>query len=69
MQLEALKLENEQDAAKRAEQEEELRREVAEVLECFGTGELDAESLLAELQGLGIKVDCTAEQLLARRAA
>ena len=66
MQLEALKAESAQDAAKRAEQEEELRREVAEALESFGTGELDAESLLAELHDLGIKVDCTAEQLLTR---
>ncbi|CAK0771388.1 hypothetical protein CVIRNUC_003856 [Coccomyxa viridis] len=67
--LEALKVESEQDAAKRAEQEEELRREVAEALESFGTGELDAESLLAELHDLGIKVNCTAEQLLTRRSA
>ena len=59
-------MEREQDAAQHAEQEEELRREVAEALESFGTGELDAESLLAELRDLGIKVDCTAEQLLTR---
>ena len=41
----------------------ELRRDVAEALESFGVGDLDAESLLAELRDMGIDVDCTAEQL------
>ena len=62
-QLERLQAETEQEAAKRAEQEEELRRDVAEALESFGMGELNAEGLLSELHDLGIEVDCSAEQL------
>lgn len=62
-QLERLQAENEQEAAKRAEQEEELRKDVAEALESFGMGELNAEGLLSELHDLGIEVDCSAEQL------
>ena len=63
MQLECLRAESEGEAAKRAEQEEDLRRDIAELLEGFGTGELDAGVLLAELHDLGIDVECTAEQL------
>lgn len=62
-QLERLQAETEQEAAKRAEQEEELRRDIAEALESFGMGELNAEGLLSELSDLGIEVDCSAEQL------
>ena len=62
-QLERLQAETEQEAAKRAEQEEELRRDIAEALESFGMGELNAEGLLSELRDLGIEVDCSAEQL------
>lgn len=62
-QLESLQAEGEADAAKRRKQEEELRQDVAEALEGFGAGELDAEGLLAELRYLGIDVECSAEQL------
>ena len=63
LQLESLQAESKREAAKRAEQEEELRRDVAEALESFGTGQLDAEGLLTELRDMGIEVECSAEQL------
>ena len=63
VQLESLQAESEADAAKRMKQEEELRQDVAEALEGFGAGDLDAEGLLAELRDLGIDVECSAEQL------
>ncbi len=36
---------------------------MADVLESFGMGELDAKGLLAELSDMGIDVDCSADQL------
>ena len=62
-QLESLQAESEADAAKRMKQEEELRQDVADALEGFGAGKLDAEGLLAELCDLGIDAECSAEQL------
>ena len=62
-QLESLQAESEVEAARRMKQEEELRQDVAEALEGFGVGELDADGLLAELRDLGIEVECSAEQL------
>lgn len=38
-------------------------REIAESLERFTSGELDANSFLDDLRDMGIEVDCTADQL------
>lgn len=40
-----------------------LRRDIAESLERFTSGELDANSFLDDLRDMGIEVDCTADQL------
>ena len=63
VQLESLQAESEADTTKRMKQEEEMRQDVAEALEGFGAGDLDAEGLLAELREMGIDVECSAEQL------
>ena len=38
-------------------------REIAETLERFTTGEIDAEGFLDDLRDMGIEVECTADQL------
>ncbi|BDA50907.1 hypothetical protein COCOBI_17-1260 [Coccomyxa sp. Obi] len=62
-QLERLKIESKKEADMAAEAEAELRREIAESLERFTSGELDADGFLDDLRDMGIEVDCTADQL------
>lgn len=38
-------------------------REIAETLERFTTGEIDADGFLDDLRDMGIEVECTADQL------
>lgn len=41
----------------------QLREDIAEALEAFSAGDLDADALLDELQSLGVHVECSAEAL------
>lgn len=46
-----------------AEAAAQLRRDVAEALEAFSAGDLDADAFLEELGVLGVRVDCTPDAL------
>ncbi|EIE27164.1 hypothetical protein COCSUDRAFT_64098 [Coccomyxa subellipsoidea C-169] len=62
-QLENLKIESKKEAEKAAEAEAELRRDIAETLERFTAGEIDADGFLDDLRDMGIDVECTVDQL------
>ena len=62
-QLEKLQAETEEGQKQTAEAAAQLRRDVAEALEAFTSGDLGPDNFLEELSSLGVHVDCTAEAL------
>ena len=63
MQLERLRVESAEGAEQAAASAAQLRKDIAETLEAFSTGELDADAFLDELQCLGVHVECSADAL------
>ena len=62
-QVEKLQAEAENGQKQAAEAAAQLRRDVADALEAFTSGDLDANGFLEELSTLGVHVDCTADAL------
>ena len=62
-QVEEVRAEAEKGRDVAAEAAAQLRRDVAEALEAFSVGDLDADAFLEELGALGVHVDCTADAL------
>lgn len=62
-QLEQLKITAAEETAAAVESEAQLRQDIADALERFSAGALDADGFLDDLRDMGVQVDCTAEQL------